>query len=371
MSKPNEYFPQSVTHPGADLAEKLEEMDMGVKEFAIRTDKPEKTIIAVIKGDSAITPDMAVQFEQVLKIPAHFWLNRQRQYDESMARTKQQEMIRQAEAWARSFPLKEMLRLKWIRAYTNYGEAVTALFEFFGISNPSAWESLYLRSELKVQFRLSLAHTKEHHAISAWLRRGEVQADTLDAPSYSEKAFKQELPEIKKIMAKHPKDFFVKLQTVCNEVGVKVVHTPCLPKAPISGATRWLNDTPLIQLSGRYKRNDGFWFTFFHEAGHILLHGKKDIFLEDVKYTDRNNEKEKEADLFAQKWVLSEAEKEEILHYARGVGKITHHDIVTFADKFKTHPAMIIGQLQHDKLIPYHLGREFIEPVELDENGNC
>ncbi len=371
MIRPNEYFPQSVTHPGADLAEKLEEMEMGVKEFAIRTDKPEKTIIAVIKGDSAITPDMSVQFEQVLKIPAHFWLNRQRQYDESLARTKQSEMIRQAEDWACSFPLKEMVRLKWIRAFSSRSESVTALFEFFEISNPTAWENLYLRSELKVQFRLSLAHTKEHHALSAWLRRGEVQAQALESPGYSEKTFKAVLPEIKSIMADHPDDFFQKLKTECKKAGVKVVHTPCLPKAPISGATRWLGDTPLIQLSGRYKRNDIFWFTFFHEAGHILLHGKKDIFLEDVKYLDRDKAKEDEANRFAQKWILSEEQKEEVLMLREQEGKLTEKDVIQFSKKFNTHPAMIIGQLQHDGIIKHNKGWQFIEPVELDKNGNC
>ncbi|HNF86668.1 MAG TPA: HigA family addiction module antitoxin, partial [bacterium] len=336
MIRANEYFPQSVTHAGADLDEKLKELGMGVKEFAIRTDKPEKTIIAVIKGDSAITPDMAVQFEQVLKIPAHFWLNRQRQYDESIARSKQKEMIQEAEDWASSFPLKEMLKLKWIRSFSSKSEAVTALFEFFGISSPAAWESLYLRSELKVQFRISLAHTKEHHALSAWLRRGERQAGELDVPDYSEKNFKQALPEIKTVMAKHPKDFFTKLQSLCKEAGVKVVHTPCLPKTPISGATRWLNDTPLIQMSGRYKRNDSFWFTFFHEAGHILLHGKKDIFLENVQYGDRDDEKEEEANFFSQKWVFSESEKTNVLSYADKTGRLTHADVIEFAKEFNT-----------------------------------
>lgn len=54
---------------------------MSVKEFAVRILKPEKTVIAIIKGDSSITPEMAVAFENVTKIPANFWINRQRIYD--------------------------------------------------------------------------------------------------------------------------------------------------------------------------------------------------------------------------------------------------------------------------------------------------
>jgi len=120
-----------------------------------------------------------------------------------------------------------------------------------------------------------------------------------------------------------------------------------------------LNDTPFIQLTGRYNRNDSFWFTFFHEAGHILLHGKKDIFLEKVDFSDKDQQKEKEADEFAIKWTLTAAEEAEILASA----PLNEEDIRVYAKKFNTHPAIIIGRLQYKKLIPYSLGREFFEPV--------
>lgn len=123
-----------------------------------------------------------------------------------------------------------------------------------------------------------------------------------------------------------------------------------------------MNDTPLIQLSGRYKRNDSFWFTFFHEAGHILLHGKKDIFLESIDYSDKDKQKEKEADEFAIKWTLTTNEQQEIIDAA----PLDENDIKTFAKKFNTHPAIIIGRLQHEGLVPYSLGRQFFEPVEFE-----
>lgn len=82
MTNKNQYIPQSVSHPGETLKEKLEEMEMSSKELAVRTGKPENIIIAVMKGESSITADMAVLFESVTKIPAHFWLNNQRVYDE-------------------------------------------------------------------------------------------------------------------------------------------------------------------------------------------------------------------------------------------------------------------------------------------------
>lgn len=86
MENFTQYNPKTISHPGQTLAHKLQELEMSIKEFAIRVSKPEKTIIAVIKGDSSITPDMAVAFENITKIPAHFWLTRQRNYDEAISR---------------------------------------------------------------------------------------------------------------------------------------------------------------------------------------------------------------------------------------------------------------------------------------------
>jgi addiction module HigA family antidote len=358
----NQYQPQIVFHPGETLAEKLEELGMGPKEFAIRTGKPEKTIIAILKGKSSITPEMAVQFEHVLKIPAHFWLNMQRNYDEFIARKELEELLTESIDWAKKFPINEMVKKGWLPAKTTMEEKTSELLAFFGISKYTAWEDYYLNQQLKVAFRISLAYTKERYAISAWLRKGELQAAELPNKDYDEKKFKDALPEIKSLMAKHPDDFCKKLREICLDAGVKVVYTPCIKKAPINGCTRWLKDAPLIQLSGRYKRNDIFWFTFFHEAGHILLHGKKDIFLEEIEYSEKDNIKEKEADEFAIKWTLSKEEEEEILQRY----SITVKDVLDFAEKFNTHPAIIIGRLQRKGLIPYSLGRQFFEPVELD-----
>lgn len=363
MAIQNQYFPQSVPHPGETLAEKLEEMEMGPKEFALRTGKPEKTIIAILKGKSSITPDMAVQFENVTKIPANFWMNHQRGYDEFIARENRQIVIEEALAWAKQFPLADMIKKGWLPQVATIQEKTMEMLAFFGFSNHTAWEDYYFKQQLKVAFRISLAQTKEPYAISAWLRKGELQAVDLETNDYSKKKFKEILPELKSIMANHPDGFFNQLQSICMDAGVKVVHTPCINKVPISGSTRWLNDVPFIQLTGRYDRNDSFWFTFFHEVGHILLHGKKDIFLENLYYSDKDLEKEKEADLFAVKWTLTDDEEAEILAAA----PLSEVDIRDFAKQFNTHLAIIIGRLQHKKLIPFNAGKHFIAPIEFDK----
>lgn len=363
MTTYNQYFPQSVPHPGETLAEKLEEMNMGPKEFAIRTGKPEKTITAILKEESGVTPDMAVIFENVLKIPARFWLNSQRTYDEYKAREKRQNVLRAASDWAASFPLAALIKKGWIAGpVKTKEEKAEALLQFFGIASHKAWENYYFNQQLKVVFRISLAHSKEPYAVSAWLRKGELLAGALKANVYEENFFKEALSVLKTLMAKHPEDFFIQMQRICLHAGVKVVYTPCLPKAPICGATRWLNDdTALIQLSCRYKRNDIFWFTFFHEAGHILLHGKKDIFLENMDYSDLDQQKEEEADAFAVSWTLNEEQELEIVQNL----PLTEGEIVKFAHRFNTHPGIIIGRLHHKGLLHHSINRHLLIPVNL------
>lgn len=360
-TKKNQYVPQFHLHPGETLAEKLEEMGMGSKEFSVRTGKPEKTISAVLNGKSAITPDMAVLFESVTQIPAHFWLNSQRNYDEFVARENYKETLEVSTNWAKQFPLAAMVKLGWISKGTTAQEKTEKLLRFFGFANHHAWEEYYFNQQLLVNFRISLAQTQGAYAISAWLRQGELQAEKLSVQPFAGKKLEGALASIKALMVKQPKDFFVKLQNICAEAGVKLVYTACLPKAPICGSTRWINDTPLIQLTGRYKRNDSFWFTVFHEIGHILQHGKKDIFLEQVEYEGKDTEKEAEADRFAADYLLSEADEQVIMNAA----PLNVTKIRAFAKKFQTHPACIVGRLQHKRFIHHSQFRELIEKIEI------
>jgi addiction module HigA family antidote len=351
-----------VAHAGETLKEKLDELQMGPKEFAIRTDKPEKTITAILKGDSSITPDMAILFEKVLQIPARFWLNAQRNYDEYMAREKQKSIVATDIEWVKKFPIKNLAELGLVNA-SNFDRIAQRdeLLQLFGVASPRAWEKYYIDQQLKAAFRISLNHTKDPFAVSAWLRIGELAAKKIESGVYSDKEFKAILPDIKKIMQTQSTDFAEQLQKKCLAVGVKVIYVPCLTKAPNHGATRWIGDTPIIQLSGRYKRNDIFWFTFFHEVGHILLHRKNDIFIESLDYSENDKAKEQEANNFAIKWTFSEEEEKIVMNSL----PLTETSIEDFATSFGTHPAMIIGRFQHKKLIPYYLGKDFIVPIEL------
>lgn len=360
MKKQNQYYPSIMFHPGETLSEKLEELCMGPKEFALRTGKPEKTIIAIMSGKSSITPEMAVKFENVTKIPAHFWTNHQRSYDEFIVRQKQSRIIKDAEEWTRNFPLSELMQKEWIAKVKTIQEKTMELLAFFGFAHHYAWEQYYMNQQLKVTFSISLNGISNPHALSVWLRKGDVQASEIQADTYSEKIFRDVLYKIKELMIQHPKNFFDILQQICLKAGVKVIHTSKLKNMGITASTRWIQGSPVIQLTDRFSRNDIFWWTFYHQAGHIILHGKKDIFLENVEYSDRDIEKEKEADEFARKWLLTHDQEKEILSTSP-----KQININKLAKRIDVNPAIIAGRLLGNNLIPLSSSKKYLKEVVL------
>jgi len=362
MTLANQYSPDIVFHPASTLNEKLEEMGMSRKEFALRTGKPEKTIIAVLKEESSLTPEMAVLFENVTQIPAKFWINKQARYNEYIARIKHQDAIAEASEWATQFPYAEMAKQNWIVSTRNAEEKTINLMNYFGVASHCAWEKLYVETELKVAAYTSLKQSHQPYAIWAWLRQGELQSKQIEAPAFDVKKLKGNIPAMRQLMVDQSVNFFEHLQELCLQAGVVLLFTPKLPKVPLSGSTRWLNNTPLIQLTARYKKNDSFWFTFFHELGHIILHGKKYVSLENIDFAAADPEKEIEANQFAVSQTFTNDQENEVLQNET----ITEQDIIHYAKKFNTHPAMIIGRLQHDGYIHYSVGRQFMEPIDLN-----
>jgi HTH-type transcriptional regulator / antitoxin HigA len=45
-----------------------------------------------------------------------------------------------------------------------------------------------------------------------------------------------------------------------------------------------------VRLRLSYKREDQLWFSFFHEAGHVTLHGRRDTFVDFAAPSDDKRE---------------------------------------------------------------------------------
>jgi len=356
---------QIISPPGDTLAETLTERGINQPSLALRMGRPVKTINEIIKGKAAIMPETAIQLERVLGIEAAFWLEREKNYRLELAQLDEAELLLNTKDWVDNFPLSAMKNLNWVNYEENILSKAAALYSFFGVSGQEPYFNYYHNYVYEAAYRMSKSSGKNPYAVSAWLKQGEHQANAISAGNYDSQKFKAALQKIKGIMAKQPADFFNLLQSICLSCGVKVVHTPSLPKTNLYGSTRWLNDKPLIQLSNLYNRNDIFWFTFFHEAGHIIKHGKKEVFVEGFEYSPEALIKENEADDFAIKFTLSKDQEAEIASTL----PLTQNSIVGFATKFNTHPALIVGRFARSNNELYALGwtYNFFQAINLGE----
>ena len=347
--------------PGDTIQEHIGFIGMSQAELAERMGRPKEKINDIIKGREPISTATAFQLEKVLGIPAGFWMNREKTYRKELYELQQQEEHEKEIDWLEKFPTNAMKKHGWLPDTKEEHVLVDSLLKFFCVASTEEWERIYVSDEVSVAFRVSLAHTQSPHAISAWLRKGEIQSKEINIAKFDKRKFKDALADVKELAFSMPENFTQQLQNICADCGVAVVFTQNLPKAPISGATRWFHNIPLIQLSGRFKTNDHFWFTFFHEAAHIILHGKKDIFLENVKGTEIDQVKEEEADIFAAQILLPEYELQEIIDAV----PLTEEMIHGFAQKFRTPAGVIIGRLQHLKHIPFSIGNRFRQKIDL------
>jgi len=342
-------------HPGVTLREKLEELQITPKEFAIRTGKPIKTISNVLNGKSSITPEMSVQFEKVLNIPANFWMAKQANYNEYVAREKEKEELTEAIEWSKKFPYNDLAKLGYVAFTKDAKEKAKNLLSFFNISKSKAWEEIYINQQVPVFFRISLKESKNPHSLSAFLRIGEIEASKIVAPSFKKAKLREILKNLKDIMYKESENFLEKIKEYSLSAGVKIIFTPGLPNTAINGVVRWLNDNPVIQITDRFKRYDIFWFSLFHEFGHILLHSnKKDIFLEEIENTKIKSKEEVEADKFAEEFLLSHENYNKTIDELNSLPDKNPSKILNiikdYAKLFKTHKDIIIGRiLFHDK----------------------
>jgi HTH-type transcriptional regulator / antitoxin HigA len=344
----NQYRPNYVSPPGETLEEILEEREMTQIKLAERMGRPKKTINEIIKGKAEITPDTALQLERVLGTPARFWIERERLYREHLARQAENKRLEIHLPWLKQIPYKEMTKRGWLLYCEDKIEQLREILNFFAIASPDIWEEIWSKN-ISVDFRKPSGFKSDLGAMTAWLQQGEIEASKIDCADYDANKFKEVLQEIRSLTVEPIEIFQPKMIQLCAEAGVAVVLIPELSKTRVCGATRWLSSRKaILQLSDRYKTNDHFWFSFFHEAGHILLHGKCETFLEvpDPQTTD----KEKEADQFAGDFLIPAKKWAQFTE----TNPQSKQAICQFADNLKIAPSIVVGRLQREQIIPYN-----------------
>lgn len=342
------FQPDYISPPGETLADLLEQAGMTQTELAQRLGVSLKHINQVVKGAASISAELALGLEKVFGVSAAFWLNRESLYRADLARQDETRELASALEWAKPFPVRELRERGFIPSGSRGTDLVRDLLRFFGIASPELW------SDPVVAFRKSLRVESDAKALATWLRAGELEAATIDAKPFDSDRFHNALHEVRALTRLDPSEWQPELVRTCAAAGVAVVVLEAFRGARANGATRWLSPTKaLIQMSLRYRWEDIFWFSFFHEAAHVLLHRKKQIFLEGLEPArdDESQVLEAEADRFAARILIPP-------EYESELRRLTLTDVPDFAERLGIDAGIVIGRLQHDALIPPHRGNE-------------
>jgi HTH-type transcriptional regulator/antitoxin HigA len=330
------FQPDWASAPGETIADILRERNLSTADFVGQMAAPSRTIDDLLEGRATITVALARRLSLVLGASVEFWLSRDFQYREGASRLTTDER-----QWLSDLPLGEMIRFGWLAA-PRPSEELRACLDFFGVRSLHDWHRSYRGVLQAVSFRTSPSFDSRPPALAAWLRRGEVEAGLVDCPSWDRQAFHESLADLRVLTRqKDPARFIPELKERCAAHGVvvAVVRTPSGCRA--SGATRFVSgDKVLLLLSFRFLTDDQFWFSFFHEAGHLVLHNRGALCLEGTNASI--SKQEQHANEFAASVLIPDQWRLGLLALP-----IDGEAVIRFARKIGVAPGIVVGQMQH------------------------
>jgi HTH-type transcriptional regulator / antitoxin HigA len=337
------FDPEYAVPPGASLRATLEELGMTQAELAARADLSLKHVNQIAQGVAALTPETSLAFEKVTGVPARIWNQLEASYREKLARSDDRKSLSIDVAWLDELPIAELRRRGALSNTTDKSKLLQEVCRFFGVANRQSWERVW-RQPLAAFRRAANSDTG---AVATWLRLAERKAEHMECAPFDPTRFRIALREIRTLTSKDPREFEPTLRSICAQCGVAVVFLPEIKGAKCWGATRFVSSTKaVIQLSLRYKTDDHLWFSFFHEAGHLILHGKKGTFIRNDVYKD---EAEQEANRFAETFLIPR-------QFEPRLRNLELKDISGFANQLGIAPGIVVGRLQSEGLLDWNRG---------------
>lgn len=335
-----EYRPDYAVSPGSVLAERLEAYGLSQAELARRCGRSPKLISEIIAGKAPVEPRTALQLERVLDLSAHVWLGMESDYRLHQARLAEDEQIQGNRDWARRFPVKEMAAQGLVSSTKGRGR-VSELLSFFGVASVGAWKDRY--DKMAVAYRHSPSFRSTPYALAVWLRTVELLAFEQDCADYDSSAFKESLRKVRRLTRTPLDQALPSSRASCNAAGVALVVAKPFSGMRISGAAWWPARNPVLALTARHKTDDQLWFTMFHEAAHVLLHGKRAVFI------DGPNGNDDRMELEANRWAADFLVPRPAWRRFVAERKFDTRTVKDFAAEQGIAPGIVVGRLQHEE----------------------
>jgi plasmid maintenance system antidote protein VapI len=336
------FNPDYYSPPGNTILRILNRKRSSKADLAKELNTSSSYIDGLISGRAELTKEVAVKLQKSIGGSWEFWMERELQYRNEKIRIDNDRL----KSWIKALPISDMKKFGWIKKEGNVTEEC---LNFFNLKEISEWNKYCDKSFDKTVFRTSYAFEPKIGSVAAWLRLAEIRAEQMECKVWNEDKFVSTLEEIKPLSRKkNPSQFLPDLIKQCAECGVAVVVAPTPRGCQASGATRFLSSKKaLLVLSFRYLSDDQFWFTFFHESGHLVLHGKQKMFLEGLERPDYSEEQmELDANNFAGEMLIPYQMRDELKTLRSNKRKI-----LGFAQKVGVSPGIVVGQMQFHGLV--------------------
>ena len=269
-----------------------------------------------------------------------FWLTRQANYELDLQRAIEAVSADDMGIWLNHIPSpKPKPRGRMTESIRQ--EELRNRLTFFGVSTLGAWDRKYSGDRSRTLFRTSATFESIDGAVSLWLRLGELEACLADTARWDIDVLRSLIPEIKKLSRiSQPARFLPRLKEILSTAGVALILKRAPKDCKASGASRFIRpDRAMILLSFRYRSDDQFWFTVFHEMGHLILHGSES-FVDKDDMPDDNCERE--ANQFATSMIVPPDRWPEFENL-----RSEHKAITRFAVSVGVSPGLVLGQMQH------------------------
>lgn len=332
-----EFQPDYAVAPGETLAELIESLDMTQKDLAVRTGLTEQSIVRILKGEQPISFETANKLELVTSVPARMWNNLEMQYREQLSKIEQQKQLEQSLDWLKAIPTKELVERYAIPDEKDKIMLLHETLKFYGVSSVIAWQDVW--SAPKVAARRSDCFETQPGPASAWIRLGELQAQQLACAPFARQKFEQVIQSIRTLTTENPAVFIERMRSICAEAGVALTLVPEIKKVPWNGASKWLSpQKAMILLNLRGNGEDIFWFSFFHEAYHVLYGKKQRLYIAEKNSSDPEEQK---ADCFAANILIP-------ISYNPQIAAITtRKEVHALARTLGISPGIVAGRYRH------------------------
>ena len=336
--------------PGATIKEQLLMRGMSQKEFAERMDMTTKHISQLVNGEVKLSPDVAVRLEMVLGVPARFWNNIEAIYQEKLIKAKDENKMDEDIKLCRKYPYNEMSKLGWVEETRKPIERVVNLRKYFEVVNLGIISDKKLTG---IAYRRLADPSENEYSLLAWSQKAKLEARKISVDAIDVQKLKDHLMTIRKMTLEDPEEFCEKLESVLNSCGIAVVFLPHLKGTFLHGATFIDGKKIVLGITVRGKYADKFWFSLFHEIGHIVLGH--------INQKEITEDNERAADHFAADMLIPQ----DTLDFFIDNNLYTYQSITRFSNKIGIDCGIVVGRLQNDKVINHNEFNELRTKYEI------